>query len=133
MYIDHGYIVSDTSSEITVLLEVKSNQLAIGSNFYEIKIDKKYPYNAGEEKCQCRFITNPIEYMQEASKISPLSLQSLISYEKLEDYYNYLTQVGLMNHQNESDYQEESYRGFYSLKSSRYNTLDESIYERKVK
>lgn len=133
MYIENGYIVKDTEDKSVVLLEIKTFANDIGSNFYEIMINKVPQYDETNIAVSCRSIANPIEYMQEVSKESPLSLNSLIVPEKLGDYYDYLVQVGIIKETNESVRQDFKYKGIYSLKNSKYNTQDESIYERKIK
>lgn len=132
MYIENGYIVEDNQEHLIVLLEIKRFTHDIGSNFYEVKINKEQLYDA-DIPVTTKIITNPIEYMQEVSKSSPLTLNSLISYDRLEDYYKYLVQLGIIRETKESIRQDFKYRGFYSLKSSKYNTQDEPIYERKTR
>lgn len=133
MYIENGYIVKDTQEQLIALLEIKTASNDVGSNFYEIKLDKVHQYDGVKAPVVCRSIINPIEYMQEISKVSPLTLNSLISSERLADYYDYLVQVGIIKETEESVRQDFKYRGDYSLKNSKYNTQDEPIYGRKVK
>lgn len=133
MYIENGYVVKDTQKQLIVLLEIKENSNDIGSNFYEVKFDRNKQHDGNSSLVTTRVITNPIEYMQEVSKVSPLTLNSLMSYEELDNYYNYLVQIGVIREKQESIRQDFKYKGFYSLKSSKYNTQDESIYGRKVK
>lgn len=133
MYIENGYLVKDDNSELIVFLEIKTHPDAIGSNFYELKINKYRQYMGDNTSISFNIVTNPIEYMQKVGKDSPLSLNSLISYDELKKYYDYLIQAGIINETNNSNRQDLESRGTYSLKSSKYNTQDEYIYERKVK
>lgn len=132
MYFENGYVVEDTQRQLVVLLEVKTSN-SIGSNFYEVKFSRDKQQDSAILPVTSRPISNPIEYMQEVSKESPLTLNSLISYEKLEDFYNYLEQAGIIRETKESNRPGFEYKKNYSLKSSKYNTQDESIYGRKIK
>lgn len=133
MHIENGCVIEDTQKQLIVLLEVKATLDSIGSNFYEVKIDRNTKHDAASELVTTRNISNPIEYIQEVSKQTPLTLNSLMSYEELEVYHDYLVQVGIIKEKQEGIRQKYESKGFYSLRNSRYDTQDESIYARKVK